>query len=42
MIEGSELSLVSKPFGSKCERIGMAPAKGLESNAKAELKFSSK
>jgi hypothetical protein len=42
-VDGSEFSSVLRsPFGLKWERMGTAPAKGLESKQRAELKSSSK
>jgi hypothetical protein len=38
-IEGSELSEVWSPFGSKQDQMGIAPAKGFESKARAELEL---
>ncbi len=43
LVDGSEFSSVlQSPFGLKWERMGMAPAKGLESKQRAELNSSSK
>jgi hypothetical protein len=40
-MEGYELPMFVNPFGSRCDLIGIAPVKGLESKASAELKSSS-
>ncbi len=43
VVDGSEFSLVlPSPFGLEWERMGTAPAKGLESKQRVELKSSSK